>query len=178
MMSMCNNNEAIFVGDYRYFLSRHWMSDWPAGNQSRVYTWIMLNPSTADEKTDDDTIKELYDRSPDAKCINVVNLSAYISPNAEDLKQFNNVVGLKGDVNKWRDNMERAINEADEVVFAWGMQIRHNKGLKTIINEVQNLVKTLKPSCVPKCLGKTNGGHPCHPNPRSGTAQMHLDPFY
>ena len=163
MMKMSNNNEAIFAGDYRYFLSRHWMRDWPAGNQSWVYTWIMLNPSKANEKTDDKTVNRLYGFSPDAKCINVVNLSAYVSKKSDKLKEFNDVAGLKGDVNKWLKYMKRAIEEADEVVFAWGERIVNNGELIKIICEVINLVETLKPGHVPQCLDRTTMNHPRHP---------------
>ena len=60
---------------YRYLLRRKWDENLPQ------VTFVMLNPSTADDKKPDDTIKKCIKlaRSWDYGSLEVVNLFAYIA---------------------------------------------------------------------------------------------------
>ncbi|HBI04838.1 MAG TPA: hypothetical protein DDY49_12510, partial [Paenibacillaceae bacterium] len=81
------------TGNYRYSLWRSWDERKPK------VTFIMLNPSTADETYDDLTI---------TRCINfakrwgfgtleVVNLFAYRAPDFGEIMEVNDPVGVKND---------------------------------------------------------------------------------
>lgn len=97
---------------YRYILSRVWDEQLPLVNI------IGLNPSTADDKFDDPTIR---------RCINfakqwgyggfiMTNLFAFRSPKPTDLKKFD------GDKIGTHNNeyIKRAIKNCDISVIAWG----------------------------------------------------------
>ncbi len=101
------------TGNYRYSLWRSWDERKPK------VTFIMLNPSTADETYDDLTI---------TRCINfakrwgfgtleVVNLFAYRAPDFGEIMEVNDPVGVKND-----EYIMEAVKKADKIVLAWGTQ--------------------------------------------------------
>jgi hypothetical protein len=47
-----NNGDALLDGDYRYRLWRRWDPNQP------IMGWVMLNPSTADDQRDDQTLRK------------------------------------------------------------------------------------------------------------------------
>jgi hypothetical protein len=103
---------AIIVDDYRYLL-------WRTVDEKRpgVLVWVMLNPSTADATTNDNTIKKCmkltrywgYGR------MEVVNLFAYRSTDPKALYKVQDPIGVSND-----SFLRNAFAAADRIVCAWG----------------------------------------------------------
>lgn len=136
-------------GTYRYSLTREWKRD---DNTSRFLgcVFVMLNPSTADAKVDDPTIRrciafanrEGYDR------LTVVNLCAYRATNPKDLPTDARVAEGPENYRHVRD----AVLNAGLVVCAWGANARPDRLRPELYREGSVW-----------CLGKTKDGHPRHP---------------
>lgn len=133
-------------GLYRYDLTRRWDRDKP------MVLFVMLNPSTADHRENDATIR---------RCIGfaklwgfgglvVVNLFAF---RATDPKRLKGVEDPVGPLNK--DYLYKHVHECAQVVCAWG-----NGG--ELFARGFYVGEILKPFD-PQCLGKTKRGYPRHP---------------
>jgi len=142
------NRDAFFSGDrkYRYRLTRVWDEAKPS------LTFVMLNPSTANEETDDPTIRRCialakawgYGR------IHVVNLYALVSTNpAKLLSEPDSIGGVTNDYLECTDT--------DKVIVAWGNHGANNQG------RVDSVLKILTRFKDVYCLGKNKNGQPKHP---------------
>ncbi|MDC1034524.1 DUF1643 domain-containing protein [Flavobacteriaceae bacterium] len=125
---------------HRLMLSRHWNLK----NPSLLY--IMFNPSIADDKIDDPTIRRLISFS---KTFNyggfyVANLYTYITPNP---KIIDTSVGVKKNNLKIIMNLT---NKVEDIVYAWGNSIVEPRELRNLITS-------------PLCFGKNTNGSPKHP---------------
>lgn len=134
---------------YRYQLWRRW-------RKGPSLVWLLLNPSTADEKENDATIKRCigfaqmwgYGR------IDVINLFAFRSTNPNDLDLAHDPVGPEND-----KVIRRYGNE--QMIAGWGDKgsaraYRNERALAVI-----QLLKSL--NCKIFCLGVTKKGQPRHP---------------
>lgn len=133
---------------YRYRLWRVWDTKLP------TVTWIMLNPSTADGKEDDPTIRRSIGFAEDWGCggIEVVNLFAYRSTDPKRLLQVPDPVG--------RENNDYIISSPkDLTVAAWGSWAGAREDLAKRVREVRKLVEDRAIFC----LGRTASGDPKHP---------------
>ena len=129
---------------YRYSLSRIW------DKQKKFVLFIGLNPSTADEKIDDPTIRRcsVYAQKWGYGGFMMVNLFAYRTTLPSNLKKVKYPVG--------RDNDKYIVKlskKADITVAAWG-----NNGIlyrrdKQVLSLVPNLM----------CLKVNKSGQPAHP---------------
>lgn len=139
-------SEVKFSDDlkYRYFLKRRW-------SNGPVVLWIMLNPSTADEKFNDPTVKrcEVFSKTWGFSGYSVANLYAYRSTDPRQLKIVEDPTGSEND-----QNILELVSQSDLVIAAWGT---HG------INREQEVIK--KVSCLKDiyCIGITKNGHPKHP---------------
>ena len=110
---MTTFDTAVFSEDrcYRYLLRRR------VGESSRRVLFIMLNPSKADEKRNDATIRRCvgFARSWGFGILEVVNLFALMSTNPEALLKAKDPVGPDNDA-----AIRAALEVADTVVLAWG----------------------------------------------------------
>ncbi|KZL48024.1 hypothetical protein A2T98_20395 [Nodularia spumigena CENA596] len=136
---------------YRYLLGRKWDENLPQ------VTFVMLNPSTADDQKDDRTLTRCitFAKSWGYGSLEVVNLFAYRATDPDKLFQINDPVGSEN--NTW---IQLAINRADLIIVAWG----GNKypTLKNRNAEVLSLISSLGKTLY--SLGKlTADGHPRHP---------------
>jgi hypothetical protein len=141
-------------GVYRYKLSRVWIPSKPA------LTILMLNPSTADEKKDDPTIRKClwYAGTWHYGGINVVNYCAYRTPMPTSLftaqKLNKDIIGPEN--LKWLTTMI----QGNDVLIACGNQIElianrdYVKAVRMVLETAANAVY---------CIGKTGGGYPKHP---------------
>ncbi len=128
---------------YRYLLTRAWDLGKPA------VAFVMLNPSTADERVDDPTVlwcmawarKNGYGR------LVVANLFAFRSPYPGVMRQAEDPVGKDND-----RALDEARREAQTVVVGWG---NGGKGPRAI-----DVLERLKPTFA---LGVTREGQPVHP---------------
>lgn len=129
--------------NYRYGLWRTW-SDGPQ------VLFIMLNPSTADETTDDPTIRRCigFARSWGFGSMAVGNLFALRTPSPDDLIRSTDPLGAEND--EWIQRLQKT---AALTVAAWGNHGRHlGRGEAT-----RRLLKK------PSTLGLTKLAQPRHP---------------
>lgn len=148
-------------GRYRYRLDRAW-GDGP------TVAWVMLNPSTANGRENDPTMRRLlhFSRRPDLfGRLVVVNLFAYRSPRPEELRAVDEPVGPEND-----RHIIRAVTEANvggAVVAAWGA------GAAFAPERIAAVRRLLPDSTL--CLGRTKAGYPRHPlYVRNDTPWEHL----
>lgn len=131
---------------YRYYLRREWNGNGPE------ITWIMLNPSTADETVDDPTVAKCQrlSRKWGFGSLCVLNLFALRSTDPKALYKDPDPVGPDND--KWI----RAISEvSDRIVVAWGV---HSK-----LQDREKVVRDILSGLELWALKITKDGHPHHP---------------
>lgn len=137
-------------GRYRYSLTRVW--DPGKG----LVNWIMLNPSTADARQDDPTIRRCinFTRSWGFGGLVVTNLFALRSPAPEVLELDPDPVGPLNDAAIVHEAITATLH-----VAAWGVHGRlHGR------DQVVRRLLTEHPLRLPlKCLGWTKSGQPRHP---------------
>lgn len=128
---------------YRYSLTRKW-------NSGSTLLVVGLNPSTADEKVDDPTVRRCigFAKSWRFGKLVVANLFAYRSADPTLLARVDDPIGPMND-----RALKRLVAMADLVLVAWGTRgtilDRHDEVLSWLSN--------------PHCLGITRGGFPRHP---------------
>ena len=133
---------------YRYRLWR----DWSAA--PRRVTFIMLNPSTADERVLDPTIRRCvgFAKAWGFGGIDVVNLFAWRSTDSAGLAEVSDPIGPAND-EVIRDTLRRS----PLAVAAWGAdKIARDRSLV-----VEHLAARLRTPLF--CLETTTHGHPRHP---------------
>ena len=141
---------AVFSEDrrYRYLLERR------VGDSPKRVLFIMLNPSKADEKYNDPTIRRCigFAREWGFGLLHVVNLLALMSTDPRALLKADDPVGPGNDA-----AIRRALKVADTVVLAWGNHgLSHDK-------RVMQVTEMACQSAQPYCLGVTMKGAPRHP---------------
>lgn len=132
--------------DYRYLLTRRWAP-------GPVMTWVMLNPSRADDVSDDATIRRCvaFARAAGCSAITVTNLYAWRARDPRELRQVVDPVGPDNDA--WIRAAAGA-TAGGPVVAAWGARAE--------LSRVQAVLELLA-ACSLQCLGTTAGGQPRHP---------------
>ena len=132
---------------YRYCLWRRWSSSAPL-------TWVMLNPSTADESVNDPTVErcERRARSMGFGGVVVVNLFAYRATDPKAMKAATDPVG------PWNDRaIVDAAQRAGMVICAWGNHGSHR-------GRAQGVGELLRAHGVAlHALKVTGSGQPGHP---------------
>jgi len=138
---------ALFSSDrkYRYVLTRQWDETLP------VLVYVLLNPSTADETTNDPTISRCIDiaRYNGFGGISVMNLFAYRATEPCDLKKGCDPVGPDN------DRFLKEISNDQKIVVAWG-----NHG--SFMDRSQKVLKVLEGKNL-WCVAKNASGEPKHP---------------
>jgi len=146
MNGLLVNKNAIFSDcrKYRYALSRTW------NGKKKTILFIGLNPSTADEKIDDPTIRRCinYAQNWGYGSLLMVNLFAYRATLPSELKNVKNPIGNDNDL-----QIIELSKKADIAVAAWG-----NEG--TLLNRDKE-VKKILPNLM--CLKINKSGQPSHP---------------
>ncbi|SIT03402.1 DUF1643 domain-containing protein [Paracoccus saliphilus] len=134
-------------GAYRYALTREW-------GQGKKLLFVMLNPSTADERRNDPTVErcERRARALGFDAFRVVNIFAYRATRPQDLKRAPDPIGTEND----RILIDSAA-WAGRVLCAWGAHGCHmNRG-----PAVEHMLRAS--GCVLWHLGQTKHGAPRHP---------------
>lgn len=129
---------------YRYALWRTW-------DQSKPYImFICLNPSTADETTDDPTLTRCitYAKSWGYGGVCMANLFAFRATAPADMKAAKNPIGSQND--RW---LEKLAHEAERVVAAWGNDGGHSGRSRQVRGLIPNMY----------CLKINKTGEPAHP---------------
>lgn len=136
-------------GAYRYTLTR----DWPVVGDAGKAVFVMLNPSTADARVDDPTIRRCIGFADSWGCsgLIVANLYALRSPKPRDLWRHADPVGPEND-NVLRD----LAREHSAIVCAWGGNAKDDR--------VQRFVEIIDDAGGELlCLATTKAGAPRHP---------------
>jgi hypothetical protein len=152
-------NDAVIsdCGKYRYLLRRVWDHAKPRA------LLIMLNPSTADARQDDATIRSCVRLLGGLGygSMEVVNLMAYRATDPKDLPaRPSDAMG--GDNARV---IEAAVSRCDVAICAWGA---HPYAAR-FAGAVKDIISMNRPAAY--CFGKTKAGAPKHPlYIKSGTA--------
>lgn len=144
---------------YRYRLYREWNLG------SRTINFLMLNPSTADERVNDPTIDRIVCRAWMLKFDRLVatNLFALRSTDPSVLKDHADPVGPDND-----NEILKAALESEVIVFAWG---RHGK-FRNRDQKVIELFQSHKLNDRCFCLTVNADGTPKHPLYQSYSASL------
>ncbi len=150
------NTAATFSADmrYRYHLSRQWALPITAGEDRGACMFLMLNPSTADIKLDDPTIRRCvgFASSWGFSGLSVCNIFALRSTDPAALYTTPDPVGPTNDL-----NIEGTARTCCLIIAAWGVHGEYmNRGVQVLRN-LQAKGYTVHH------LGLTSGGHPKHP---------------
>ena len=156
---------------YRYYLERDWSRT--MGKNGGKALWILMNPSTADEKENDATTTICIKRSMEMGCTSLVtiNLLPFIStdPSGLDGKK---TADLLGDQEKKLSQL--CINNFDLIVCAWGGGV--TKHAKPAFQEGLELIKQKFASFDKSkifCYGKTQSeNQPRHPSRLSNDREL------
>lgn len=132
---------------FRYSLLRRWSP----GQRSACF--CLLNPSTADARRNDPTVRRCIGYAMDwgFDALEVVNIFALRSTDPAALTQHPDPVGPGND-----RAILRAVQRADLVVLGWGA---HGQ----LFNRGRRVIQLIAPHATPHCLGLTAAGHPRHP---------------
>ena len=143
---------------YRYLLTRAFPVEY-SGGLRLVVNFIMMNPSTADEKADDPTIRRCigFARAWGYTDLNITNLSPFQATDPKELRE----AGPEPD-DVWQENIGVILDmicASDGVVAAWGVHgaidVRADRVVAAIVEAIPDVRLT--------CLGVTKEGHPRHP---------------
>ncbi|QHW33236.1 DUF1643 domain-containing protein [Paenibacillus rhizovicinus] len=134
---------------YRYSLTREWDTGLPR------LLYIMLNPSTASEVTEDQTSKQclFFAKKLGFGSFEVVNLFSFISTNPQKLIESMDPIGKDND-----KHIIEAAARSETIVAAWGEKHFLNKRNQVVMDMLQQNGFELF------CLMKTKSGHPRHPS--------------
>lgn len=135
-------------GLYRYALGRR------LRRTGGYCLWIMLNPSTADHRDDDPTIRRIVDFTNKFghSCAIVCNLFAYRTAYPTELKLADDPIGPENN-----DHILEYAFGSERIICAWGSHgqwLSRGKEVKQILWSHDYLLWT---------LGFTKGGEPKHP---------------
>ena len=140
---------AVFSPDrkFRYVLTRRW-------GPGKTCNFLMLNPSTADEKADDPTIRRCIDFAAreGAGSLVVTNLFALRATDPAILQRTQDPVGPDND-----NHIADMANVCELVICAWG---NHGAYLDRG-NKIRALIRGLGSNAF--CLGITAEHQPEHP---------------
>lgn len=150
MTIQCYHKDAVLSDDgaYRFSLVRKWNLTLPR------LLWIMLNPSTADARKDDPTIKKCVgfaDRFGHGS-IEVVNLYALRATDPKDLWAATGARRCVPENDLW---ITEAAGRARTIVAAWGAHAREPGRIDKVVKLLCN--RELM------CLGLTKDKQPRHP---------------
>jgi hypothetical protein len=136
-------------GRYRYLLWRYWHSPLLTGPPVTTCTWVMLNPSTADESVLDQTLRKCmgYSKAWGYDGMLIANLYALRSTDPKGLWKVEDPVGPIND-----EALKYAAARHNRLVCGWGANAKPKR-----VYEVVELLQN------PMCLGVTKTGAPRHP---------------
>jgi hypothetical protein len=157
-MAQYLENDAVIsdCGQYRYLLRRVWDHVKPRA------LFVMLNPSTADAKVDDPTIRSCVRlaRGLGYGSIEVVNVFGWRATNPDELPKQADPMGPMNE-----RIVAAAVARCDVVICAWGANAMAAGKTQYLCDRILSY----RPAAY--CLGKTKSGAPRHPlYVKSGTA--------
>jgi hypothetical protein len=158
LMEYTSSQSAVISADgkYRYHLRRKLTAG------GGIATFIMLNPSTADARVDDPTIRKCIGFCQRWGCgeLHVANLFAVRATDPASMRQADDPVGpdnfdwLQRIVNMTVNRVGRCLS--GRIVCAWGTHGSHMDQDQRVLGRIEDI-------CKPMCLGVTQDGQPRHP---------------
>lgn len=143
-------NDAVIsdCGKYRYLLRRVWDHAKPRA------LFIMLNPSTADARQDDATIRSCVRLLVGLGygSMEVVNVFGYRATKPDELLKADDPCGPQNEA-----VVEAALARCDIPICAWGAW----PPAKQASAYIMNAIRSKRPAAF--CFGKTQSGAPKHP---------------
>lgn len=153
----------MIAREYRYLLTREWDPALPR------LGWIMLNPSTADDREDDATIRRClgYSKREGFGSLIVANLYPMRATFPRDLRAASEAERLGEAGPSCFDPLEEGPNHealagvcvSRRVVLAWG---NLPAAYRARAEAVEAFVRHRVPA--PLCIGRTRSGAPRHPS--------------
>lgn len=139
-------------GKYRYRLERHGLSG------SGAVAWIMVNPSTADAKEDDPTIRRVvgFSERLGAGWAIVGNKFAYRATDVKELRTAQDPRGPENDA-----HLEAIMAAAPLVIVAWGPLAKLPPVLRRRWRTVCQIADRTGTKLM--CFGTAQDGQPRHP---------------
>lgn len=143
-------------GQYRYTLTREW-------DDGERVAWLMMNPSTADARVDDPTIRKCigFSKRWGYGSLVVVNLFAIRSTYPSVINRTTTPVGPMNDC-----HIMEALQGCRELICAWGCgeQLIGNNAYRPtqLLAKIRNeWIERVLPI---RCLGRRKDGQPRHPS--------------
>jgi hypothetical protein len=142
-----NSISAVFSDDkfYRYVLTMSYLPDLMQQERSESLAVILKNPSSADEKASDATIRKVetfvFQRFPNVKYLTILNLFAIRATFAKEVQQnlkLHDANFITGPENqKW---FKKILRNSNHVICAWGGPSGIDKTVySNRINEVKGI---------------------------------------
>ncbi len=157
---------------YRYVLYRSLDGEaWDAEGERRTICFIMLNPSTADENTNDPTIEKLmkFGRAWGFQRLAVVNLFAYRETDSKKLRSMAAMRDLVGPENDFY--ILRAAGESHMAVCAWGKE-GDIQGRGNHVTKMLDFLRVGSARVLLWCFKKNQDGSPVHPLYQRDAAEL------
>jgi hypothetical protein len=147
---------ATIEGDYRYDLTRAW-------GAGPAVAFCMLNPSTADGKTDDPTIRNIMQRSLlwGFSSLVVVNIYPYRTSDPAAMKKWRNNRSSWDAIQVNADRAWAHIRRCEMTIAAWGAHA-DSEDVEYLLDHPNYEPEWAKPVDL-HCLGLTKSGAPLHP---------------
>jgi hypothetical protein len=150
-MIMAKTNPCVFSPDrrYRYLLEHEWGDLF---TQTRYVAVIGLNPSTADERQLDPTLRRVrgFAQRFGFFRLKMLNLFAYRSTDPKVLRLVDDPIGPDND-----RRLLEVCQGAELILCCWGSHGSYRGRNKAVLHLLSGLPL--------QCLGKTKEGHPRHP---------------
>lgn len=153
---------AVIDGDYRTHLWRRW-------GEGRTLLWMMLNPSTADQVSNDPTIGRLtrFSQLWGYDALHVVNLFTLRMTDSNELVGARRTLEQLGAPQAHEALVEAVLaTAADVIVCGWGSRGTHMGQDQRMLAAIRTL------GVVPFCLGWNKDGTPVHPLYQSSHARL------
>lgn len=153
---------------YRYTLSMRYNHDLLSGERTKCVTVILKNPSSADEKRADSTIRKVetyvWQRFPDAGFLNIYNIFAFRATDAIELHHLMLDNGLESGVGEENDSfLEELLSASDYLVCAWGGPSAINREkYQARIHQVKKIITEKFEGPVFHVQGKQETAEPLH----------------
>lgn len=131
---------------HRYTLQMEYQSDLLSEDRSETMTVILKNPSSANEKRSDSTIRKVetfvYNRFPKTRYLNIFNIFAFRATDAIELHQLMKEKNIQEGVGEENDTfLIKLLKDTNNLIVAWGGPSGIDKTIYTNrIKEVKKIV--------------------------------------
>ena len=153
---------------YRYTLQMEFSPDLLNPDRNETTTVLLKNPSSADEKRADSTIRKVetfvYRRFPNTRFLNIYNIFAFRATDAIELHQLmkenSKATGVGADNDRF---LKELLKKTDNLIAAWGGPSGIDKKIyRDRISEVQSLMTQGHSGLVYQVCGAKPTTEPLH----------------